>query len=344
MNFIFGSLIIKEPATAYYLFYLICLCQAVFNKDEAKLALTGGKAYRAACNMFWLDIVATSSPGVPMDEERVRKWARTVLSGNGAAHLREMVVVGVAAADTDLEASKGSWKQVTPEELTHSIIFYLEELVLDDKTTDATLNEWKAVLLSTPVMFVVLDGDDAHYWEAYEQRQRTGIIKFMFCFLKLVRVLHLIMIQRPPGRIVQTHDTIRRTARQWAHELTLFKERKEAELGETLTIKKLAAIYKDRMGKTAESTKSEMGHSDQFINDCLKVYEKLLTDKYINGKLDSLEKKFGLDSCLNNLAKLRIIVEKTGNLKERQWVIAWIEDALTAGGTPPLLTNDAVAA
>lgn len=111
-----------------------------------------------------------------------------------------------------------------------------------------------------------------------------------------------------------------------------------------MTVKKLAAIYKDRMGKTAESTKSEMGHSDQFINDCLKVYEKLLKNNYINGKLDSLEKKFGLDSCLNNLSKLRIIVEKTGNLKERQWVIAWIEDALTAGGTPPLLTNDAVAA
>ena len=55
-----------------------------------------------------------------------------------------------------------------------------------------------------------------------------------------------------------------------------------------MTVKKLAAIYKDRMGKTAESTKSEMGHSDQFINDCLKVYEKLLKNDYINGKLDSL--------------------------------------------------------
>ena len=133
--------------------------------------------------MFWLDIVTSPSPGVPMDEERVKRWARTVFSGSRAAHLREMVVVGVPAADTDLNASKGSWKQVTPEELTHSIIFYLEEFVLDDKTTDETLKEWKAVLLSTPVMFVVLDGDDAHYWEAYEQRQRTGVIKCMFCFV-----------------------------------------------------------------------------------------------------------------------------------------------------------------
>lgn len=142
--------------------------------------------------MFWLDIVTSSSPGVPMDEERVRRWARTVFSGGRAAHLREMVVVGVPAADTDLNASKGSWKQVTPEELTHSIIFYLEELVLDDKTTDETLKEWKAVLLSTPVMFVVLDGDDAHYWEAYEQRQRTGVIKCMFCFfVKLVSALDI---------------------------------------------------------------------------------------------------------------------------------------------------------
>ena len=112
-----------------------------------------------------------------------------------------------------------------------------------------------------------------------------------------------------------------------------------------MTNKKLAQIYKDRSGTMAESTKAELGEkSDQFISDCLRVYDKLLVDDYINKKLDNLERKFGLESCLNNLAKLRLIVEKTNNLADRQWVVAWIEDALTAGGNPPLLTNDAVMA
>ena len=112
-----------------------------------------------------------------------------------------------------------------------------------------------------------------------------------------------------------------------------------------MTNKKLAQIYKDRAGTTADSTKAEVGEkSDQFISDCMRVYDKLLVDHYINKKLDNLERKFGLESCLNNLAKLRLIVEKTNNLAERQWVVAWIEDALTAGGNPPLLTNDAVMA
>ena len=116
-------------------------------------------------------------------------------------------------------------------------------------------------------------------------------------------------------------------------------------MGETVTNKKLAQIYKDRSGTMAESTKAELGEkSDQFISDCLRVYDKLLVDDYINKKLDNLERKFGLESCLNNLAKLRLIVEKTNNLADRQWVVAWIEDALTAGGNPPLLTNDAVMA
>ena len=140
---------------------------------------------------------------------------------------------------------------------------------------------------------------------------------------------------------MQTHDTIKRTARQWAHEVATFKERKEQESGETLTVKKLSTLYRD-MATKADSTSAEMGPTDAFITDALKVYEKLLQDPVINGQLDILDVTYGLQSCLNNLSKLKVILEKTESLSQRQWVICWITDALTAGGSPPMLTNDGV--
>lgn len=113
-------------------------------------------------------------------------------------------------------------------------------------------------------------------------------------------------------------------------------------MGESLTTRKVQQLWQPKV-TMAESTKAETGNNtDQFVSDCLKVYDKLLIDPYIDGKLDNLEAKYGLTSCLNNLAKLRIIVEKTDNLGQRRWVVAWLEDALTAGGSPALLTNDMV--
>lgn len=107
-----------------------------------------------------------------------------------------------------------------------------------------------------------------------------------------------------------------------------------------MSVKKLAALYKG-LATNAESTGQEMGHSEAFITDALKVYDKLLQCPEINSHLDILDKEYGLASCLNQLSKLKIVIEKTECLKQRRWVIAWITDALTAGGSPPMLTNDA---
>ena len=156
--------------------------QAVFDAAEAKIALQGGKAYRAACNLFALDLTANATPGVPLDEARVRRWGQTIFA-NGPSHLKDMVVVGVPAADYDFAGHQGSWRQVSPEELTHSLIFRLQERLEDPGTGEAELLKWKEVLLSLPVMFVVLDGEDAVYWESYEQRQRTKLKKLIVCIL-----------------------------------------------------------------------------------------------------------------------------------------------------------------
>lgn len=80
-------------------------------------------------------------------------------------------MVGIPAADAELDLLKGSWRQVTPEELSHSLIFMLSERC--QQAPEEELWRWKNIVLSIPVMFVVLDGEDSLYWEAHNQRQRT---------------------------------------------------------------------------------------------------------------------------------------------------------------------------
>ncbi|CAJ1394109.1 unnamed protein product, partial [Effrenium voratum] len=266
-----------------------CGVQAVFEAEAAKIALARTGVYRAACNLFWLDLTSNSTPRVPLSYARVREWAQTVF-GKGPRHFKDLILVAAPAADSDLLALRGSWKQVTPEELTHSTVFALADRITAG-AGEEELRSWRSCLLSTPMMFSVLGNEDAIYWEAYDQRQR----------------------------IVQSHDTIKRSARQWAHEIMAFKERKEQELGEALTSKRLQMLFKDGSKHTeARSTKIETG-ADNFVADCQRVYEKLLTDNYCNAKLESLERQFGLESPLNSLLKLRVIIEKTSNVEQRRW-------------------------
>ncbi|CAJ1437032.1 unnamed protein product [Effrenium voratum] len=212
-----------------------CGVQAVFEAEAAKIALARTGVYRAACNLFWLDLTSNSTPRVPLSYARVREWAQTVF-GKGPRHFKDLILVAAPAADSDLLALRGSWKQVTPEELTHSTVFALADRITAG-AGEEELRSWRSCLLSTPMMFSVLGNEDAIYWEAYDQRQR----------------------------IVQSHDTIKRSARQWAHEIMAFKERKEQELGEALTSKRLQMLFKDGSKHTeARSTKIETG-ADNFV-------------------------------------------------------------------------------
>lgn len=146
--------------------------QAVFEAEAAKIALARTGVYRAACNLFWLDLTSNSTPRVPLSYARVREWAQTVF-GKGPRHFKDLILVAAPAADSDLLALRGSWKQVTPEELTHSTVFALADRITAG-AGEEELRSWRSCLLSTPMMFSVLGNEDAIYWEAYDQRQRTG--------------------------------------------------------------------------------------------------------------------------------------------------------------------------
>jgi predicted glycosyltransferase len=111
---------------------------------------------------------------VPLSYERTLQWSNLIFA-KGLKHLKDMIIIGVSDADADLETLKGSWRQVSPEELSHSLIFYLANLMIGNTATEEDLIRYRSILLSTPVMFQVLEGEDSVYWEAYDQRQRTWV-------------------------------------------------------------------------------------------------------------------------------------------------------------------------
>ncbi|CAJ1360857.1 unnamed protein product [Effrenium voratum] len=77
------------------------------------------------------------------------------------------------------------------------------------------------------------------------------------------------------------------------------------------------------------SVKGDM--ADGFVKDCLFVYEKLLVDTTCNEVLDKLESKYGLESPLNSLQKLRVLIEKSENMETRQWILKVICDMVEGG-------------
>lgn len=87
--------------------------------------------------------------------------------------MRDNVVVGITAADVELDKLKGTWRQVSPEELSHSMVFYVAEMCRDAQADQGELMKLRNIMLSVPVMFIILDGEDSLYWESYNQRQRT---------------------------------------------------------------------------------------------------------------------------------------------------------------------------
>ena len=158
--------------------------------------------------------------------------------------------------------------------------------------------------LSYPAQFEMISGEDAVYWEAWKNRQL----------------------------LIQSSDTVKRTARQLCWEVHGFKERKQLETGEMISIAKLQDLY--AKAKTAESNKTEI--QDSFVSSCLSIHEKLLADDEINRALDVLEEAYSLASCLNSLTKLKVIIEKTEDLQTRRWAINCIVDLVQSNA----LTNE----
>ena len=242
--------------------------------------------------------MSTMTPNVPMSLKRTMEFANFIFDGEGVKHAKFPIMIPVDIVD-DLPKTTGNWKMISPEELVHAFLLKLKERI-DSGCSEDEMLQWKKVALSYPAQFEVIAsgaGQGDHlYWEAWKNRQV----------------------------MIQASDTVRRTARQLCWEVFGFKERKQLETGEVLTVAKLQEQYSK--AKTAESNRTEI--QDNFVASALSIHEKLLADPEVNKALDTLEDRYGLQSSLNSITKLKVVIEKTENADTRRWVVNSIVDMI----------------
>ena len=97
----------------------------MFCSDDAKIALGKEGCYRSSFNLFWLDAFGSPTPTVPLSKKRTEELGTFAFPGYKPVHLADSFCVGVTAPDIDLNALKGSWPPVSPEEMHHCVLFTL---------------------------------------------------------------------------------------------------------------------------------------------------------------------------------------------------------------------------
>ena len=144
-----------------------CGIQEPFDAEQCKTALSRRGTYIAGFNFFWLDLLRSPTPGIPLSRERVRELANFMFQ-DGPTALKKPIGVAVSSADFPVEANRGSLLMITPEEKAHAILLKVAE---DIRQGAKRSKQWKLVLLSVPVYIDVIVKEEQLQWEAFNARQ-----------------------------------------------------------------------------------------------------------------------------------------------------------------------------
>ena len=95
--------------------------QEPFNRSKALAALSAHGCYRASISIWWVNPLASPTPGVPMSRRRVEDLAEFYYGPEGEPkfHTERMIEVAIAKSDCDTDHPSGL-QMVSPEELLHS--------------------------------------------------------------------------------------------------------------------------------------------------------------------------------------------------------------------------------
>ena len=107
----------------------------------------------AAGNIFWCNLRSLNSPNVPMSDKSL-ELQYNYYEGTGPEKLREEIVIvvdkGMSAAQFQRDQVQGKLTRVSPEELDHSLVMYVADLIRNG-SDDSTL-QW---LVSSLLQFEV---------------------------------------------------------------------------------------------------------------------------------------------------------------------------------------------
>jgi len=271
--------------------------QAVFDPDQCRIALERQGMYVCGGNFWWQDMLSSPTPGTPLSLSRVVELGKYIFSSEGGEvtprHLPYMVHVRVPSADYNVMNHKGALQRMSPEEAMHAVLLQCAQSLQD--ADDAKAQRWREVLLSVTFCFEVVTQEEGVYWRAQALRQQ----------------------------ISADYASMRRTARQAAHELALFRKMHEDSLGRTVSPKEVAQAF---MAKAKRAKGDGEEFTLNFVEMSLKVHEVLQQSPALAGLLETMEEKYGLAACFNSITKLMELVRRCEDSEGRLWVLNGIND------------------
>jgi hypothetical protein len=265
-------------------------CQAPCNQDQFCNAIKREGIYRCAGNFFWMDQLISATPGVPLNLKRVRDLAAATFSA-GPQHVPWTFHIAVESADYDVLGNKGKLFRISPEETAHALLLRMAQDLGDPNINDVLLR-WRHVCLTVPFIFERVPKHEDVLWKSNALRQTLTI----------------------------EYAGMKRTARQSAHDIFLMKRRVESD-DPTANLATISSILMDKANKE---------FTENYIASALRVYDNVCSIPAIVSCLDKLENQYGLDSCLNSMAKLYDVTRLCEDSEVRIWIFECIVDAIEA--------------
>ena len=220
------------------------------------------------------------------------KALASFLFADGPTHLSSMIHVGIRSHEEDILEQKGALLRLSPDEIGHAVIFAAAEA-----QDDELIERWRHVLLSVPFKFEILDSSrpDSAYWRAWELRQMVSA----------------------------TDDSVRRSARQMIFEISSFRKMKEAQ-GGSMSVPQIQVLFQ------AANTAGSNILSEGIIKEALYLADHIQALAW--EIITWFEDLYNLESCLNSISKLKVLIEKCPDRDDQDWVFASLKDAVSNGG------------
>jgi hypothetical protein len=273
-----------------------CGIQEPFDEAKCATALRQRGTYISGCNFFWLDLVRSISPGIPLSRDRVQELADWMFK-DGPVPLKKPIGVAVSSADFPVHNHKGGLLMITPEEMAHAVLVKVANAI---RAGARNVKEWRKVLLSVPVYIDVIPREEQVHWEAFNARQL----------------------------ILQEHWTMSRTAAQQCYEVVAVKNSLQKDLGRLPTKREVSDKFRNN-AKLAAGRQEDF--SENFVKDALNVYEKILCVPKLAAIIAEQEKRDGQKALWNHMGKLSVLATKTQDQDERKWVMDALEDMQLTG-------------
>ena len=270
--------------------------QSPFDLKSYRAALkTAGQSYTAGINLFWIDLMWSATPGVPLRVSAIELMAKTIFG-----RPTPLGTIHVAVPDHEYNPleRKGALLRVSPEEVTGAIVLAIARDIRNSES-DEVLQAWKQIALSTTCVFKVMPSASDRYWYALNQREHVSM----------------------------TYTAVHRSTLQRVHEISrLMKKMRETLPPGEVTASAIAKTYQDKLQMLPGGSGTV---TFNFVDCCATITNKLLDVPSIAWCLQDLDERSALSEDANPFdshSRLQAIIDKckANNQAQLIWVVQGI--------------------